>query len=97
MHEKSTLIKISNGRCSLKLARPVYYHLHLNLGRNFSRNQFILKNQMYALLTKTNCGLKDNFPKRLLKLLPIKLQILWQKNHLNVISYWSEKRGLKSD
>ena len=68
MCKQSTLIKISSVWCFLRLARPVYYHLHLNLIKNKLKTILFFKEVDFCYLTPKNCGLKD-------KLLPNKMHI----------------------
>ena len=44
----------------LKLTRPVYYQLNLNLIKNFNKTIFLQK-ACFCILNKKKRGLKDNF------------------------------------
>ena len=80
MRKHPTLVKLLSIDVFFKLARPVYYQLHLNLIYNFTQTHFSSKKIFLAFLTKNNCGLKDNFSERLLNFCPLNCTYLGNKS-----------------
>ena len=71
-----------------KSARPVYYHLHLNLIKNKSEPIFFFKKSIFEFLTKKNCRLKGNFSEALLNRCPLE----FRQKFISTLSVFGQKK-----